>query len=88
MAEMLSDTEIGRRLRDARKFIRLRQQAVAEQLGVTRQVVSYIETGLRPLRATEPAILCNLYRVTPDEVLRIGNEHDPNCGICPRTETR
>lgn len=69
--EAHSNTAIGRRLRDARKFLRLRQETVAGRLGVTRQVVGSIETGSRPLRATELATLCNLYRVTPDSILDV-----------------
>lgn len=69
----ISDAEIGSCLRDERKFLRLRQEAVAKQLGVTRQVLSYIETGIRPIRATELAILCNLYRVTPNGILGFVN---------------
>lgn len=66
-----ANAEIGQRLADARKFLRLRQETVAEQLCVTRQVISSIETGARPLKATELAVLCNLYRVTPDAILDV-----------------
>ena len=65
----MTDAEIGAALRDERKFLRIRQEAVAERLKVTRQVVSYMETGKRPVRASELIILCNLYRVTPNGIL-------------------
>lgn len=65
----LSDKQIGEALREERKYLRLTQEAVAKRLGVTRQVLSYIETGIRPVRASELALLCNLYRVTPNGIL-------------------
>lgn len=65
----ISDAEIGSRLRDERKFMQMRQEAVAKTLAVTRQVISQMETGERPIRARELAILCNLYRVTPNGIL-------------------
>lgn len=64
-----TDAQIGSLLKEERQFIQMRQQAVAKQLGVTRQVLSYIETGKRPIRATELATLCNLYRITPNGIL-------------------
>lgn len=70
-SESRANAEIGERLRDARKFLRLRQETVAQRLCVTRQVISAIETGTRPLKATELAVLCNLYRVTPDAILDV-----------------
>ncbi len=69
--ERRSNAQIGQRLQAARRFLRLRQQTVAERLSVTRQVISAIETGQRPLKATELAVLCNLYRVSPSDILDI-----------------
>lgn len=66
-----ANAEIGQRLAIARKYLRLRQETVAHRLSVTRQVISSIETGARPLKATELAVLCNLYRVTPDTILDV-----------------
>jgi DNA-binding XRE family transcriptional regulator len=70
-SEHRANAEIGQRLADARKFLRLRQDCAASRLCVTRQVISAIETGTRPLKATELAVLCNLYRVTPDVILDV-----------------
>lgn len=67
----MANADIGQRLADARKFLRLRQETVAKRLCVTRQVISAIETGVRPLKATELAVLCDLYRVTPDMILDV-----------------
>jgi transcriptional regulator with XRE-family HTH domain len=66
-----SNSQIGQRLAEARRYLRLRQCTVAERLGITRQVISAIETGSRPLKATELATLCNLYRVTPNSILDV-----------------
>ena len=65
----LKNAEIGARLRDARKFLQLKQATVAERLGVSRQIVSYIENGQQPIKAQDLITLCNLYRVTPDHIL-------------------
>jgi DNA-binding XRE family transcriptional regulator len=62
-------------LRDARKFLRLRQQTVAEHLGMKRQSYAAIENGLRDLYAMEIVQLCNLYRITPNRLL--GFEREP-----------
>lgn len=64
-----TDAQIGTFLKEERQFMQIRQETAAKQLGVTRQVLSYIETGKRPIKATELATLCNLYRVTPNGIL-------------------
>lgn len=56
-------------LRDARKFLRLRQQAVADHLGMKRQSYAAIEKGSRSLYVMEMVQLCNLYRITPNRLL-------------------
>jgi Zn-dependent peptidase ImmA (M78 family)/transcriptional regulator with XRE-family HTH domain len=61
-------TELGKRLQEARKRVRLSQTAVAGQLGVTRQVVSAYETGTRSVSAQEVQLLCNLFRVYPNDL--------------------
>jgi transcriptional regulator with XRE-family HTH domain len=65
----LTDKEIGACLAEERKFMRLRQETVAEHLGMKRQTLSAIENGTRPVRATELAKLCNLYRVNPAGII-------------------
>src|SRR6266853_6915868 len=66
---MLTHAELGRCLQVARKRIRLSQTAVANQLKVTRQVVSAYESGKRAISAPELQLLCNLFRIYPDDLL-------------------
>jgi Zn-dependent peptidase ImmA (M78 family)/DNA-binding XRE family transcriptional regulator len=66
---MLTYAELGRYLQQARKHVRLSQTAVATQLGVTRQVVSAFESGKRPVSSGELQVLCNLFRVYPNDLL-------------------
>jgi Zn-dependent peptidase ImmA (M78 family)/transcriptional regulator with XRE-family HTH domain len=63
------DEELGRCLQTARKRVRLSQTAVANQLGVTRQVVSAYESGKRGVSADELRLLCNLFRIYPNKLL-------------------
>src|SRR6266404_1344369 len=76
---MLTYAELGQYLQQARKHIRLSQTAVASQLGVTRQVVSVIESGKRPVTSAELQILCNLFRVYPNDLLgfAVDTQDDP-----------
>ena len=71
---MLISTELGQHLQHARKHIRLSQTAVATQLGVTRQVVSAYESGKRPVSSAELQILCNLFRIYPNDLLGFATE--------------
>lgn len=66
---MLTHAELGRCLQAARKRIRLSQTAVANQLKVTRQVVSAYESGKRAVSAPELQLLCNLFRLYPNDLL-------------------
>lgn len=60
---------VTQQLREARKFLRLRQQTVADYLGMKRQSYAAIENGLRGLTVMEMIQLCNLYRITPNRLL-------------------
>ncbi|HEX8072066.1 MAG TPA: XRE family transcriptional regulator [Pyrinomonadaceae bacterium] len=66
---MLTHAELGRCLQAARKRLRLSQTAVASQLKVTRQVVSAYESGKRAVSAPELQLLCNLFRLYPNDLL-------------------
>jgi Zn-dependent peptidase ImmA (M78 family)/DNA-binding XRE family transcriptional regulator len=69
--EMSNLEQLGRALQEARKRVRLSQTTVGQRLGVTRQVVSAYESGKRDISAIELSTLCNLFRVTPNELLGI-----------------
>lgn len=44
---------------------------IAEQLGVTRSALCYKRRGLRPFRAAEIYVLCNLLNLTQEEKKKI-----------------
>lgn len=69
MSEQSAPQQVRERLREARKYLRLRQQTVADYLGMKRQSYAAIEKGTRNLMALEMVQLCNLYRITPNELL-------------------
>ena len=64
--------ELARRLREAREFVNLSQQFVAEQTGISRSAISDIERGERRVESLELKRLAELYRMPVDYFL--GNE--------------
>ncbi len=64
--------ELTRRLREAREFVNLSQQFVAEQTGIPRSAISDIERGSRRVESLELKRLAELYRMPVDYFL--GNE--------------
>ncbi len=61
-----SDEEVrqrlGQRLRDARKYLGLKQEEVATYLGIPRTALTDIENGQRRVEAIELTRLAKLYR--------------------------
>ena len=64
--------QLARRLREAREFLNLSQQFVAEQTGIPRSSVSDIERGSRRVESLELKRLAELYRMPVDYFL--GND--------------
>ena len=64
--------ELAQRLREAREFVNLSQQFVAEQTGISRSAISEIERGTRRVESLELKRLAALYRMPVDYLL--GNE--------------
>ncbi|MGA2927145.1 MAG: helix-turn-helix transcriptional regulator [Solirubrobacteraceae bacterium] len=64
--------QLARRLREAREFLNLSQQFVAEQTGIPRSAVSDIERGSRRVESLELKRLAELYRMPVDYFL--GND--------------
>jgi transcriptional regulator with XRE-family HTH domain len=60
---------LGQRLRDAREYLGLSQEFVAEQLGVPRASVSAMETGKRKVSSLELKQLARLYKQTVEYFL-------------------
>jgi transcriptional regulator with XRE-family HTH domain len=63
---------LARRLREAREFLNLSQQFVAEQTVIPRSAISDIERGSRRVESLELKRLAALYRMPVDYFL--GNE--------------
>lgn len=55
--------ELARRLREAREFVNLSQQFVAEQTGIPRTAISDIERGTRRVESLELKRLAEVYRM-------------------------
>ena len=66
---------LGERLLNLRKKINLSQEEAAEKLNVTRQTISKWETNASTPDFDKIMPLCNLYDITPDELLT-GNKHE------------
>jgi transcriptional regulator with XRE-family HTH domain len=66
--------QLARRLHEAREFLNLSQQFVAEQTGIPRSAISDIERGTRRVESLELKRLADLYRMPVDYFL--GNEPD------------
>lgn len=65
-----SDGEmLAKRLRDAREFLNLSQQFVAEETGIPRSAISDIERGERRVESLELKRLASLYRMPVDYFL-------------------
>lgn len=60
---------LGERLLNLRKKINLSQEEVAEKLNVTRQTISKWETDASTPDFDKIIPICNLYNITPDELL-------------------
>jgi transcriptional regulator with XRE-family HTH domain len=57
----MDNKNIGKRLRTVRESTGFSQEQVAKYLGVKREVVSYIETGARPVNTLMLGKLSDLY---------------------------
>jgi transcriptional regulator with XRE-family HTH domain len=60
---------LGQRLRDAREYLGLSQEFVAEQLSVPRASISAMETGKRKVSSLELKQLARLYKQTVEYFL-------------------
>lgn len=74
---------LAKRLRDAREFLNLSQQFVANQTGLPRSAISDIERGARRVDSLELKRFAALYRLPPSHFL---GEDDPEmAGSDPTT---
>ena len=61
-SDEMEQEQLGERLREARKYIGLLQEDVAEVLGIPRASISAVETGKRRVSSLELRRLARLYR--------------------------
>lgn len=61
---------LGRRLYDRRKQLRLTQEELAEKAGVTSQMISTAELGKKALRPENILKLCSVLEISTDYLLR------------------
>ena len=60
---------MNERLKQVRKSLKLSQEFVAKQLGMTRTTIVAIEAGTRKVTTDELTMFSNLYGVTTDKLL-------------------
>lgn len=74
--------ELGDRLREAREYLGLSQQAVADHLKVSRSAISLIESGLRKVDTIELSKLARLYQRPVEDLTgpdtRLGKKRTPD----------
>ena len=69
---------LGERLRDARKYLGLKQEEVAAYLKLPRTALTDIENGSRPVEAIELTRLARLYR---QSVAYLTGEDEGSAGL-------
>ena len=73
--------DLASRLKDAREYLNLSQQFVADQTGLPRSAISDIERGARRVDSLELKRLAALYRLPPSYFL--GNDDLEEAGSDP-----
>jgi transcriptional regulator with XRE-family HTH domain len=74
------EAQLGSRLREAREYLGLSQEFVAEQLGLPRPSISAIEAGKRKVSTRELAEFSRLYKRTVPELLGQEDQTRPQDG--------
>ena len=69
MDEKIVLIEMGKRISNRRKEIRMTQEVLAEKMDVSIQTISYIETGKKGIRPENLIKLCNVLEVSADYIL-------------------
>ena len=65
---------VGTNIKDARKFAGLTQSQMAQKLCMTQQQYSRFENGVFELNYDQIIKICNILKITPNEVFNITNE--------------
>jgi len=64
LTKLKSDRLLGNRLREAREYVALSQEEVADFLGISRSAVSLAESGKRKVDAIELTKLAKIYQTS------------------------
>ncbi len=67
---------IGDKLKKARKDAKLSQEEVAEKINTSRSNISKYETGFLEPNIDTLKKLCELYKISADELLEINNDNN------------
>ena len=70
-------TEMGRRIKQCRKELKLTQAGLAEAIGLSSNHLSSVETGARKLSLEKFICICDKLQATPDSFL-LGSTHRYN----------
>ena len=76
--------ELGTRLKKAREYLGLTQDDVAKLMGVSRVIITNIESGTRKVSAEELSKLSKIYGWTMEELLE-GERREENIPMFART---
>lgn len=68
-AQMISQTELAKRLKDARERLGLTKQEVERRVGIGRNVLATYENGRTPPPLQSLLELCALYEILPGKIL-------------------
>ena len=61
--------EMGNRIAERRRHLKMTQEVLAEKMNVSIQTVSYIETGKKAIRPENLAKMCDALQVSADYLL-------------------
>lgn len=67
--------DMGQRILVRRKSLRMTQEALAERLGVSTQMISNLELGKKAIRPENLAKVCEVLELSADFVLTGANTH-------------
>ena len=69
--------EMGKRIMVRRKSLRMTQEELAEELGVSTQMISNLELGKKAIRPENLARVCSVLNLSADFVLTGTNTKNP-----------
>lgn len=69
MADTILLKEIGNRIYERRKYLKLTQEQVAEKMGVSVQMISNLELGKKAIRPENLVKICSVLNISNDYIL-------------------